>query len=41
MTKQILYEYKVEYFDIDSSSSLSESDYFHILAGEDMLGNSL
>ena len=41
MTKQIFSEYKVQYFDINSSSSLPSSDLLHILAGDDMSGNSL
>ena len=38
MTKQILSEYKVQYFDVDPSSSLLSYDSFHILAGDNISG---
>ena len=39
--KKIFSEYKVKSFDIDSSSSLSSSDMFHILAGDNISGKNL
>ena len=38
MTKHILSEYKVQSFDIESSSSLSLSESFHMFASDNMSG---